>query len=117
MENTEFEIERQCRFCEECGYCDTIIIASRHQATIAYLQEWAEELGYNWVVAKDNLTADKVKWRVVVGNLPMHIAAACRRFIAVILPDDMPRGVELDKGYIERNISLVEYEVRKIEEF
>lgn len=102
---------------EEFEDKDTMIIASRHPATIDYLQRWAAEQGYYRQVADTNLTVFDVKDRVVVGNLPMHIAAACRRFIAVILPDDMPRGVELDKGYIERNISLVEYEVRKIEEF
>lgn len=63
------------------------------------------------------VTADMVRDRVVVGNLPANLAALTRRYIAVEFADP-PRGAEADRDEMfRRGVFLAEYSVRQLRTF
>jgi hypothetical protein len=83
------------------------LIVSRHPATIGYLSE-----RYPGVPVLAEVTADDVRGRVVVGNVPLHLAALCVSVIAVEFAGPAPRGAEYDAAAMEAaGVRLVEYVV------
>lgn len=82
------------------------IIVSRHEATITFLQD---HYTFGCPVIRDNVTSADVAGKRVYGNLPMHLAAMCGEYWAVELPDNCPRGQELDVNYLADNAKVVRY--------
>ena len=103
-----------CRWCErDCrnaGKRRQAIIASRHEATISYLQQWFADKNIDTVV-KTSVSKEDVAGKVVAGNLPAHLAKLCKIYIAVDLPTGCPRGEELEAEYITANAKLEAYDV------
>jgi len=88
-----------------------IIIVSRHPAAIAFIRREMPEAGDAPVLAV--ATADDVRGRRVVGNLPMHLAALAAEVVAVEFDGDPPRGQEYDLAAMDAaGARLVSYRVR-----
>ena len=69
------------------------------------------------VVIPRDATADDVRGAVVAGNLPLHLAALAREFIAVEFAGEPPRGAEYDLDDMDRaGARLVRYVVRAVAE-
>ena len=103
-----------CRFCQQscphAGKRQSVIIASRHEATVNYLQQWFADRNVDTVV-RPAVSKEDITGKIVVGNLPANLAGYCDMYIAVVLPEDCPRGVELDADYIRKNVRLQAYDV------
>ena len=68
------------------------IIVSRHPAAIAFIRESLPALASSPVVAE--ATRDDVRGKVVVGNIPLHLAVVAEAVIAVEFDGAPPRGAE-----------------------
>lgn len=103
-----------CRWCKEAcshaGKRQQVIVASRHEATINYLRQWFADRNVDTVVMP-SVSKEDVTGKIVAGNLPVNLAAYCKQYIAVCLPEDCPRGQELDAEYIRKNIRLQAYTI------
>ena len=87
------------------------LIVSRHPATVAFVKAL---YGPDCEV-KAEVTADDVRGRIVVGNLPMQLAALCREMHAVEFAETPPRGTELDAEAMTRyGARIVGYKVQRV---
>lgn len=68
------------------------IIVSRHPGAVAWLRDAYPELADVPVVAA--VSAADVQGKVVVGNLPMHLASAAECVYAIEFSGPAPRGAE-----------------------
>ena len=86
------------------------IIVSRHPAQVAYIRS----LGFSGVV-REHVTASDVEGKIVIGNLPMNLAALCVRVgcADMKIPADK-RGCELTLAEVkEYSNGVVWYTVKK----
>lgn len=67
---------------------------------------------YRWVPVHSSVTADDVRGKHVVGNLPLHLAALCASVTAIEFEGAPPRGTEYTREEMERaGARLVRYTV------
>lgn len=66
------------------------VIVSRHAGAIEWLRQW----GYTGPVISGNAAPDDVRGKVVIGNLPLHLAALADRVGSI----DMPNLADRDRG-------------------
>ncbi len=89
-----------------------IIIVTRHEGAI----EWLRKQGITGKVYSHVGEYD-VYGRIVVGNLPMHLAAMAREVWAIEMPNlpENRRGVDLTPAEMDSyGASLIRYEVRRV---
>jgi hypothetical protein len=87
------------------------LIVSRHPATVAFVKAL---YGPDCEV-KAEVNAADVSGRIVVGNLPMHLAALCKEMHAVEFAETPPRGVDLDAEAMARyGARIVAYKVIRV---
>ena len=84
-------------------------IISRHAATV----EWLRECGYDGEVIAHVSDPSILKGQIVIGNLPLHLAARAALVGAVEfdLPAEM-RGQELTLDWLRENARIAWYSVR-----
>jgi len=88
------------------------VIVSRHVATVEFLKKHFSFLK-DAEVLSGNVTAEDVAGRIVVGNLPMHLAQYAKEYWAVEFTGTPPRGQEYgEKELIEAGLNLCKYEVK-----
>jgi putative CRISPR-associated protein (TIGR02620 family) len=76
------------------------IIVSRHAGAVAWLQQKFPQVAPARVFAE--VTAEDVRDQIVVGNLPLHLAALCRSVIAIEFAGAPPRGAEYTPKDMEK---------------
>lgn len=86
----------------ECGIDSGVpaLIVSRHSATVQWLRETFEDL-QDAPVVTGNVGKCDVQDRLVVGNLPLNLAAHCCQYVAVEFSGNPPRGEEYDRKEME----------------
>ncbi len=86
-----------------------MIIVSRHAATV----EWLREQGYEGQVIAHIANPEQIAGEIVIGNLPLHLAARAALVGAVEfeLPAEM-RGQELTLEWLRENASVRWYTVQ-----
>jgi putative CRISPR-associated protein (TIGR02620 family) len=90
-----------------------IVIVSRHQGLV----EWLRRKG---IVGKviAHATADDVRGKDVIGNLPLHLAAMAKSVTVVDMPNLPPdwRGQDLSPDQMDQaGAILTRYVVRKVD--
>lgn len=89
------------------------VIISRHQATISWIQQQMPET-VGATIITGNATPDDVRNKVVVGNVPMALAALATKVVAVEFDGQPPRGTEYGaKELAEAGARLTGYVVRR----
>jgi len=78
--------------------CESLLIVSRHPATIEFIQERAHLGG---VIVLESATAEDVRGRIIYGNLPLHLAALAAEVVAVEFTGPPPRGREYSLADME----------------
>ena len=68
------------------------LIVSRHAGAIQWLRETFPQLVHAEVL--EQVTPAQVEGRVVVGNLPLYLAARCGEYYALEFTGSPPRGTE-----------------------
>jgi hypothetical protein len=104
---------------------EQFVIVSRHQAAIEFVQlwmstmpEWCARLekagaGVESIPVIATATADDVRGKVVIGNLPLHLAELAASVVAIEFAGQPPRGQEYDLAAMEAaGARLREYIVR-----
>lgn len=88
-----------------------MLIVSRHAATV----EWLRENGYVGEVLAHVADPSQLDEQVVIGNLPLGLAAHCKRVGAVEfdLPAEM-RGQDLTLDWLRKNARVAWYEINRI---
>jgi len=92
------------------------VVVTRHAATLQWLEEEAGNYGLDISQARvvPSVSEDDVKGRIVVGNLPMHLASMCSRYFAVEFSSQPPRGQEYGINEMRScGAHLTEYVVRR----
>lgn len=71
---------------------DNRLIVTWHAGALAFIH--AECPSWKEVPVKEQVTADDVRGKCVLGNLPLHLAALCSSVLAVEFDGAPPRGTE-----------------------
>ena len=86
-----------------------VIIVSRHDATVRLLRKRFPRLGE--VPVYTHVSTDTIDGKIVIGNLPLHLAARANVVynVSIDVPPDL-RGKELSEEDLERcNVRLEPY--------
>jgi len=89
------------------------LIVSRHPGAIAWLREnfpWLRE-----AEVRESVTEADVNGRVVAGNLPLSLAAACGEFFTIEFSGPPPRGAEYTASDMDAaGARLTRYRVERV---
>ena len=97
---------------------EEVVVVTRHEALVQFLSEEGvipEGKPYVWKKHIDPGENSKLVGKMVIGVLPMHLAALAREYVNVplVIPPEM-RGKELSIEEIRRFAKAAEhYEVRR----
>lgn len=100
----------------EEGTMNDVIIVSRHQGAVEWVRATAPQFGTAPVIT-GNATESDVKGKVVVGNVPLHLACLAREVVAIEFTGAPPRGAEYGVAEMEAaGARLARYVVRHVPE-
>ena len=89
------------------------LIVSRHPGAIDWLQQY-----FPWLrdaEVRESVTVSDVAGRVVVGNIPLFLAAECAAYYAIEFAGAPPRGAEYGvKEMVESGARLTCYRVERV---
>ena len=77
---------------------DKPLVVSRHPGAV----EWLRRQGVDTSDVRAEVTADEVKWRPVIGNVPLHLAVVASSVTAIEFAGPAPRGAEFTAEDMER---------------
>lgn len=88
------------------------VIVTRHNATVL----WLENHGITGEVISHVADSNQVSGKIVIGNIPLHLAAEAREVWAVEFPDMPPekRGKELSIEDLDLYGRINRYRVIKV---
>jgi len=92
----------------------SVVIVSRHSGAV----EWLRQQGITGEVIPHVGDAAQIQGRIVVGALPLHLAAECAEVWAVDMPGLRPeqRGQDLTPSEMDAaGASITRYVVRRVE--
>lgn len=90
-----------------------VVIVSRHPAAIEFIKKYAPVFADAPVLS--HATEDDVRDKIVIGNLPLHLASLAKRVIVIEFTGTAPRGQEYTlEDMINAGAVLREYQVKQI---
>lgn len=88
-----------------------VLYVTRHPAALEFMRR---EMGDHPVMA--SVTAEDVAGKCVVGNVPLHLAAAAASVVVIEFTGAPPRGQEYTLAEMDAaGAHLARYEVRRVE--
>lgn len=89
------------------------VIVSSYKATREFLAKLPE---YKGAPALSFARPEDIEGKIVVGNLPLWLAAKCKRYFAVEFTRFAPRGIDLsDDQLIQAGLRITEYNIQRVE--